>query len=76
MHENEFEIVSKESHESGKIMAVVRIRAADLDRKYLIDPQSREIQLQDDPIVIAGHDMTSIIGKRIREWLGTDMTQI
>ena len=69
MHDHDFTLVSKENLPTGKVRFTVRIEAMDLERRYEYDPEQRSIALRDDPILVAGHDMTSITGKRVREWL-------
>ncbi len=75
MHASDFELLSGEDGPEGKRVFKVRIAAAGLVRRYEYDPAQDSIQLApaEGPLLVAGHDMTSIIGKRVREWLRTEV---
>ncbi len=75
MHSHDFELLSEESGPAGTRVFEVRISAAGLVRRYEYDPVGDNIQLAGDkePLLVGGHDMTSIIGKRVREWLRTEV---
>ncbi len=69
MHDSDFQLTEKEEFEDGRIRFCVQIKAMGLERLYEYDPRHDSIQLIDDPLIVGGHDMTSITGKRVREWL-------
>lgn len=69
MHDHDFELLNEEPLGEHQTVFFVLIKAAGLSRRYLYDSQSDSLQLADQPIIVGGHDMTSIIGKRVREWL-------
>lgn len=69
MHEADFELLSRVERPDGLVELSIRIQAAGLTRRYLLDPATGNLRLDDAPLRVGGHDMTSIIGKRVREWL-------
>lgn len=69
MHEHDFELLEERTEADGTRRFHVRIKAAGLDRWYIHLSDSDTIRLDGDPLLVGGHDMTSIIGKRVREWL-------
>ncbi len=75
MHAGDFELVSKQSDGDGNDVYRVRIVAAGIEREYThhADQDSFQISGAERTIKIGGHDMTSIIGKRVREWLRSEV---
>ncbi len=71
MHDHDFEIIEQEELETGKLRLFIHVKAADLKRHYLYDPDTGQMKLDDEPLLVGGHDMTSIIGKKIREWVAS-----
>jgi hypothetical protein len=69
MHDQDFELLSEEPRPDGKIELRVHIKAMNLSRRYVYDPSNNSLSLEDEPILVSDHDMTSITGKRVREWL-------
>ncbi len=73
MHGADFVLVSREEVDGAKLRLTVRIVAAAMERPYLYDPATDSVQLVGPPLLVGGHDMTSIIGKRVREWLRSEV---
>lgn len=73
MHENDFELLETEELAGGNRKFRISIKAASLDRVYIYYKEQDAIKLEDDPVVVGGHDMSSIIGKRVREWLRSEV---
>lgn len=69
MHENDFELLSRQELPDGRVELEIAIKAAGLTRVYLCDPQTGSVSLEGEPLLVGGYDMTSIIGKRVREWI-------
>lgn len=69
MHDHDFQLLQTENLPGGGRRLLVRVNAMNLDRWYEVDAATGSLRLADDPIRVAGHDMTSITGKRVREWL-------
>ena len=69
MHDHDFAVLEKAEKDDGTVDFIVDIKAMQLSRRYRYDPATDSVQLRDKPILVAGHDMTSITGKRVREWL-------
>ena len=68
MHDHDFELLDRRDVEGGFQEFTVRVKAAQLERTYRYDPATGSVQLQGPPLKVGGYDMTSIIGKRVREW--------
>lgn len=77
MHDHDFELISREQQDDGSEVFHVRIKAANAERFYKYHPEEDSFQITGEQrtIVVAGHDMTSIIGKRVREWLRSSVVK-
>lgn len=73
MHDHDFELLDRREAD-GAVEFTVRIRAANLERTYRQEIATGTIRLAGPPLMVGGYDMTSIIGKRVREWWGTGRT--
>ena len=73
MHDNDFELVKRDPRPDGSTVYTVRIKALNIEREYLHDPARDHIEITgtERRILVGTHDMTSITGKRVREWLRT-----
>lgn len=71
MHDDDFELVTTGNGPGATRLYTVRIKALGIERVYLHDPANDYIHITgpETKILVNGHDMTSIIGKRVREWL-------
>lgn len=69
MHDHDFALLQEETDDSGRRRILVHIKAAKMTRTYVYDPATDTLHLDGPPLLVGGHDMTSIIGKRVREWL-------
>ncbi|MBI1290699.1 hypothetical protein GC173_05590 [bacterium] len=71
MHDQDLEIVSATELPDGVVRYRVLIRPLSIEREYHFFPATGNYQIagEERTIKVSGHDMTSIIGKRVREFL-------
>ncbi len=69
MNPADIELLHEEPEPTGDIVYTIRVPAAGQQRRYRRDAATGNLQLIDGPWIVGGHDMTSIIGKRVRDWL-------
>lgn len=69
MNPSDIELVAEEPGPGGDVVYTIRVPATGQQRRYRRDAATGNLQLIDDPWIVGGHDMTSIIGVRVRDWL-------
>ncbi|MEO8376558.1 MAG: hypothetical protein ABI579_02720 [Candidatus Sumerlaeota bacterium] len=71
MDRSDFELVSREDQADGGVVYTLLIPALNITRQYRHDKTADYIEMIGDEknIIMRGYDMTSIIGKRAREWI-------
>ncbi|CAN5254208.1 hypothetical protein BH09SUM1_BH09SUM1_18490 [soil metagenome] len=71
MHEHDFTLLEKREESNGDALFRVKINALNLSRDYHYSKEHDSINIagEERTILVGGHDMTSIIGKRVREFL-------
>jgi hypothetical protein len=75
MHDADFALLDQTPTADGRIRYRVRIHAMGIERTWEFDPRSATYTLLETNgerlIKVGGYDMTSITGKRVREFLSS-----
>jgi hypothetical protein len=76
MHDHDLDILERTELPDGVIVFRVLIKPLGLEREYRFFPATGNYQIsgEERTIKVSGHDMTSIIGKRVREFLESRRT--
>ncbi|MCC6545785.1 hypothetical protein IT570_01355 [Candidatus Sumerlaeota bacterium] len=70
MDKSDFQLASREESD-GRVVYELLIPALGITRRYARDISSGHVEItgNEKKIIVRGYDMTSIIGKRAREWI-------
>jgi hypothetical protein len=68
MSDKDFRILAREWAPDGSQRLAIELCVVGQVKHFLIDADGA-IRLEDGPVLIHGHDMTSLVGNRVRLWL-------
>ncbi|HMX62999.1 MAG TPA: hypothetical protein PKD58_08010 [Candidatus Sumerlaeota bacterium] len=71
MDRSDFELINRDEQPDGAIVYTLLIPALNITRQYRRDAATDYIEVigEEKKIIVRGYDMSSIIGKRAREWI-------